>query len=413
MGSGMGSYGGYGAGGLGSYNRFGGGGMYGAGGGMDPYNNPTFSSQIQSQTMPAFAVLESLVTAFSSLAQLFESTYAATHSSFFAMVGVADQLGGLKTYLGQVLGLFSLVRLGKKLISWLKGESSGSGAIGGNGGWAEEWRIGQALDRNGGRAGPRPVPGDKKPSRKPLILFLLSAVGLPYLMTKLVRLLTELQKRRLENQPQLPGLNNGTMPYPPNGVANATASQSTTGAAQPLVFARTVWPFEATSPHELTLKRDEIVAILQRLDGKAEGGSAAAAWWRGRTRDGRVGWFPGNYVRDISSATRNSAPRRLKSRPRSRWNSCVERKSRNWIPLRRIPSRATLLLLRAQGVTRGCGARRSNVVYYHTLEAHISRVAFGTGMGQADASSLHCATFPLEDSCDGDRETRVGPFSSA
>jgi peroxin-13 len=290
MGSGMGSYGGYG-GGMGSYNRFGGGGMYG-GGGMDPYNNPTFSSQIQSQTMPAFAVLESLVTAFSSLAQLFESTYAATHSSFFAMVGVADQLGGLKTYLGQVLGVFSLVRLGKKLISWLRGESSASGVLGGNAGWAEEWRIGQALDRNGGRGGPRPVPGDKKPSRKPLIWFLVSAVGLPYLMTKLVRLLTELQKRRLENQPQQPGMG-GPVPYAPNAGVGAAQPGST---GQPLAFARTVWPFEATSSHELTLKRDEIVAVLQRLDGKTEGGVTTAAWWRGRTRDGRVGWFPGNYV---------------------------------------------------------------------------------------------------------------------
>lgn len=341
MGS-MGSYGGYG--GINSYSRFGG-GMYG-GGGMDPYNNPTFSSQIQSQTMPAFAVLESLVTAFSSLAQLFESTYAATHSSFFAMVGVADQLGGLKTYLGQVLGVFSLVRLGKKLLSWLRGESTGASSLAGTG-WAEEWRIGQALDRNGGRAGPRPVPGDKKPSRKPLIWFLVSAVGLPYLMTKLVRLLTELQKRRLEAQPQQSGMGGPQGPFGPGGVAGGVPAQGATG--QPLAFARTVWPFEATSAHELSLKRDEIVAVLQRLDAKTEGGSATtAAWWRGRTRDGRTGWFPGNYVSSLCNIT----PIYANSDMLSRWNYYAERKSRNWIHRRKIPNQGTRLPLRFSGM--GC-----------------------------------------------------------
>ena len=288
--------------------------MYGGmGGGMDP----TFSSQIQSQTMPAFAVLESLVTAFSSLAQLFESTYAATHSSFFAMVGVAEQLGGIKAYLGQVLGLFSLVRLGKKIIGWLRGDRSSAA-----GGWAEEWRIGQALDGGGGPR--RPVPGDKKPSRKPLILFLLSAVGIPYLMTKLVRLLTEVQKRRMQAEAAQQGIH--PSPY-------AQGGNPASAPTQPLTFARTIWPFDATSPHELSLKRDEIVAVLQRLD--AADASQNASWWRGRTRDGRSGWFPSNYVRLALFTLKRHADLVY-----FRWKFCAERKSPSWIRRRRIPSRA-------------------------------------------------------------------------
>lgn len=288
--------------------------MYG-----DPYNqagNPTWSSQLHNQTMPAFAVLESLVTAFSSLAQLFESTYTATHSSFFAMVGVAEQLGGLKSYLGQVLGLFSVVRLGRKLIAWLRGSTSPT--VTGGGGWAEEWKIGQSLDRTSRH--PSSSHGNNsnsggKPSAKPLLWFLVSAVGLPYLMTKLVRLLTELQRRRMEVAPsngQVQGQGQGqavagtSSTSLPQQQTSQQALTTTTGANQPLVFARTIWPFEGTSSHELTLKRDEIVAVLQRLPAtgantvaNAKSGADAAAgegWWRGRTRDGRIGWFPGNYV---------------------------------------------------------------------------------------------------------------------
>lgn len=60
-----------------------------------------------------------------------------------------------------------------------------------------------------------------------------------------------------------------------------------------LVFARAKWEFQAGEGWELTLARDEIVAVLERRD---EGGQGEVGWWRGRTRDGRIGWFPGNYV---------------------------------------------------------------------------------------------------------------------
>lgn len=33
---------------------------------------------------------------------MLESTFMATHSSFFAMIGVAEQFGALRNYLGQV-----------------------------------------------------------------------------------------------------------------------------------------------------------------------------------------------------------------------------------------------------------------------------------------------------------------------
>jgi peroxin-13 len=209
-------------------------------------------------------VVESLVQAFTSLAQLFESTYMATHSSFFAMVGVADQLGSLKTYLGQVLGVFSVMRIGKKLINWLRGRSGGQAIS--ISGWANEWS-------RGGISGV-PSPKDGRPSSKPLLLFLLSAVGLPYLMSRLVKLLISTQQQQQQQQLVTGGIEG---PIDPSK----------------LVFARAKWEFKAGEEWELGLASDEIVAVLEKRDG---GKAEEVGWWRGRTRDGRMGWFPGNYV---------------------------------------------------------------------------------------------------------------------
>lgn len=193
-------------------------------------------------------MLESLVGAFTSLAQLIESTYMATHSSFFAMVGVADQLGSLKTYLGQVLGVFSLLRLGKKIVAWIKGNKpSGREAE-----WTKEWLTPSGSGR--GSTGP-----GKRPSSKPLLLFLVSAVGLPYLMSRLINLLIKL------NPP--PQLDQGS-------------------SSGQLEFARAKYAFDPAEAHEMGLKTDEIVAVMERR----------GEWCRGRTRDGRSGWFPADFV---------------------------------------------------------------------------------------------------------------------
>ncbi|WWD17797.1 hypothetical protein CI109_102239 [Kwoniella shandongensis] len=282
MGGSLGGYGGYG--GYGGMSRFGGGygaggyggygmGGYGVGGMGGPGEGYTLTSSLQASTAPAFAVLESLVTAFTSLAQLIESTYVATHSSFFAMVGVADQLGSVKTYLGQVLGVFSVLRLGKKILAWLRGKKA---TVVKNGGWANEWSNGGPVGRPGTGDGGS---GAGRPSAKPLVLFLLSAVGLPYLMSRLVRLLIATQQAQQAQQQQ-------------GSIMNADGTIDPTK----LEFVRAKWEFKPSEEWELALARDEIVAVLEKREA---GGAEGSGWWRGRTRDGRVGWFPGNYVEVI------------------------------------------------------------------------------------------------------------------
>lgn len=85
----LGGYGGYGGGMYGGYGGYGGmygGGMYGGmPGGMpgDPNNPESLTQRFNMSTQATFQMLEGIVGAFGGFAQMLESTYMATHSSFF------------------------------------------------------------------------------------------------------------------------------------------------------------------------------------------------------------------------------------------------------------------------------------------------------------------------------------------
>lgn len=119
MGGGMygGGYGGMGGGmyGGGMY----GGGMYGGGmGGMRDPNDPnSLTNSFNTSTQATFQMLEGVVGAFGGFAQMLESTYMATHSSFYAMISVAEQFGNLRDALGSVLGIFTLMRWIRTLLA--------------------------------------------------------------------------------------------------------------------------------------------------------------------------------------------------------------------------------------------------------------------------------------------------------
>ncbi|KAF8497366.1 hypothetical protein BU17DRAFT_103249 [Hysterangium stoloniferum] len=83
-----------------------------------------------------------------------ESMYMATHSSFFAMVAVAKQLGRLPNALGGILGLLKMIR-------WLRGLITG-------------------------RPVAPPDPNAPKPSKKPLIIIFLTLFSIPIHMYRLI-----------------------------------------------------------------------------------------------------------------------------------------------------------------------------------------------------------------------------------
>jgi len=291
MGMGMGGGGGVGVG-------MGGGGM---GGGMPPYGNvqldphgnpvpPTLTQTLEATTQHTFQLLHSIVQTFTGVAQMLESTFMATHSSFFAMVGVIDQFGQLRNALGSVLGLFGLFRWLKELLS--SGRTITTNSNGNIGGLQLEFRdFVNGKPAIQGSAGPLLQQQQPKASKKPLYIFLLAIFGVPYAMSKLIKVL---QRRA---QTEAAAAANGGIVLP----GGQQQQQQSVLDPSSLSFARTLYPFAASNPNELSLKENEIVAVMGKLDPRTgmevdPRMDVDGEWWRGRTRDGREGWFPRKWV---------------------------------------------------------------------------------------------------------------------
>ncbi|KAF8499471.1 Peroxin 13, N-terminal region-domain-containing protein [Hysterangium stoloniferum] len=114
----------------------------------------TRHSHISSKQRPTFALISTIVQTFGGFSQMPESMYMATHSSFFAMVGVAEQLGRLCNALGSVLGVFEMIR----------------------------WLLPPPYARS-----PSPNPNAQKTSETPLIIILLALCSIPFVMHRLIR----------------------------------------------------------------------------------------------------------------------------------------------------------------------------------------------------------------------------------
>lgn len=265
MGSGMGGYGSYGGmGGYGGMSGYGGYGSYGGYGGYGGYNrmgmggmgNP--NNPLETSTAATFQLIESIVGAFGGFAQMLESTYMATHTSFYAMMSVAEQFGHLKQSLGSILGIFALLRWSKALIAKITGKQPPNQLTPAN--FAK-------FQAAGGASG-----GASRPSFKPLLMFLAAVVGLPYLLGKLIRSMASQQQAEI-------GMN-GDGPIDPSK----------------LDFCRALYDFVPENPQiELELKKGDLVAVLSATDPSGN----PSQWWRVRTRDGRSGYVPATYVEII------------------------------------------------------------------------------------------------------------------
>ncbi|OAQ66968.1 Pex13 protein [Pochonia chlamydosporia 170] len=269
---GMGGMGGYGGGMYGGYGGYGGGmygGMYGGGmGGMNPNDPNSLTTRFSNGTAATFQMLEGIVTAFGGFAQMLESTYMATHSSFFAMVSVAEQFGNLRDALGSILGIFTLMRWIRTLIAKITGRPPPADATA---------LTPAAFARFEGRPGPDGAPGPAKASRKPLFFFLAAAFGLPYLMSKMIRTLAasqEEEERRLQQQ--------------------ALEAQQPVDPSK-LEFCRLMYdylPQGNNSSMELEARKGDLVAVLTKNDPVGN----PSEWWQCRARDGRQGYLPSTYL---------------------------------------------------------------------------------------------------------------------
>ena len=186
------------------------------------------------------------------------------------MVSVAEQFGNLRDTLGSVLGIFTLMRWIRTLIAKLTGRPPPADATA---------LTPAAFARFEGRSAPLPdgTPATPRPSKKPLLFFLLAAFGLPYLMAKAIRTLAasheeEDRRRQLEAQPLDPSK---------------------------LEFCRVLYDFSPSTQGnavvqgvDLEVKKGDLVAVLSKSDPLGN----PSEWWQCRARDGRMGYLPATFL---------------------------------------------------------------------------------------------------------------------
>ncbi|CZS95330.1 related to peroxisomal membrane protein pex13 [Rhynchosporium graminicola] len=256
---------------------------YGAnrlGGMAAPYGGIGLTNGFTQSTQATFQIIESIVGAFGGFSQMLESTYMATHSSFFAMVSVAEQFGNLRNTLGSILGIFTLMRWLRTLFAKITGRPPPADAT--------ALTPSAFASFEGRKFHPDGSPAQSpRPSKKPFLFFLAAAFGLPYLMGKLIKALAASQE---EEQRRLAAL--GQMQIGPDG-------QPIQAQIDPskLDFCRVLYDFTpeagaAVQGIDLDVKKGDLVAVLSKSDPMGN----PSEWWRCRARDGRMGYLPGVYL---------------------------------------------------------------------------------------------------------------------
>lgn len=200
------------------------------------------------------------------------------------MISVAEQFTNLRNTLGSILGIFTILRWLRTLFAKMTGRPPPVDATS---------LTPSAFASFRGLSSPSPSSSPPAPSRKPFIVFLLAAFGLPYLVSKLIKSLTPPQ---LFMEPHL--LDPGGTPLP-----HQDPAQPSTIEVHKLEFCRVLFDYNPpprTSKKDLTVKKGDIVAVLTKRDLMGN----PVDWWRCRTRDGRTGYLPNVYLEAIQRKDR-------------------------------------------------------------------------------------------------------------
>ncbi|KAI8578700.1 hypothetical protein K450DRAFT_289057 [Umbelopsis ramanniana AG] len=271
-GSGYGGYGSYNS--YSPYNRFGSystpynrlGYGYGGGGPEDF----TVGQRMEAGTRATFELIEQIVGAFGGFAQMLDATFMATHASFMAMVGVAEQFGHVHTYLGNIFNIYNLIRWIKRSANKLAGRPDPVDT-------SEQQQPATQQNQVATDDSTPPPPPERpreKLSKTPFIIFLTAIIGLPYLMNKLMKSMSTSKAVQMEMSDR-----------PPVAVA--------------------MFDFVPGSPMELRLTKGATVEVLDTLDPVTR---EPSSWWQGRLRDGSIGVFPANHVQYINHTTQPNVP---------------------------------------------------------------------------------------------------------
>jgi peroxin-13 len=273
-GSGYGGYGSYNS--YSPYNRFGSYSTpynrldYGYGGGGP--EDFTVGQRMEAGTRATFELIEQIVGAFGGFAQMLDATFMATHASFMAMVGVAEQFGHVHTYFGNIFNIYNLIRWIKRSANKLAGRPDPVEP-------SDQQQLAAAQQSQMATDDSTPPPPPERPPREklsktPFIIFLTAVIGLPYLMNKLMKSMSASKAVQIE------------MPdRPPVAVAT--------------------FDFIPGSPMELRLTKGATVEVLDTLDPLTR---EPSSWWQGRLRDGSIGVFPANHVQYINHTAQPGVP---------------------------------------------------------------------------------------------------------
>lgn len=200
------------------------------------------------------------------------------------MISVAEQFTNLRNTLGSILGIFTILRWLRTLFAKMTGRPPPVDATS---------LTPAAFASFRGLSNPSTSSSPPAPSRKPFIVFLLAAFGLPYLVSKLIKSLTS---PYLFMDPPL--LDPGGTPVPQQDFAQPSPPE-----AHKLEFCRVLFDYNPplrTARKDLAVKKGDIVAVLINRDPMGN----PIDWWRCRTRDGRTGYLPNVYLEAIQRKNR-------------------------------------------------------------------------------------------------------------
>ncbi|UYV74214.1 PEX13 [Cordylochernes scorpioides] len=141
-------------------------------GGMPPENS--FVRLAEESSRPAFQSIESIVHAVASISMMLESTYAAVHTSFRAVLGVADHFSRLRSHLAQLLSTLAVLRTMRWLLRkalYILGLVKSNPSL--EQAWEQANGQAQALAR-------------KHKSTWPILIFFSAVLGFPWLIWRML-----------------------------------------------------------------------------------------------------------------------------------------------------------------------------------------------------------------------------------
>lgn len=250
------------------------GSLYGNGYGGGYMGGMNGAQGLGESTQATFQLIESLIGAVAGFAQMLESTYMATHNSFFSMISVAEQFSYLKEILGSFFGIFAMMKFLRRGLYYLTrgriGTPPKSISNKSKDGKSKNSRMLEEFERF--KNNEKGEPKKKRISWKPLIFFLAAVFGFPYLLNKFIAKVQSMQNMRIGSQP------------------NQQIDPSK------LEFARALYDFTPENPQmEVTLKKGDLMAIMSKQDSLGRD----SEWWKVRTKSGDIGYVPFNYIEII------------------------------------------------------------------------------------------------------------------